>query len=622
MDEAQAAIDLTRLEDIPDVDVPPAPLDPGSVTIEDEENLSEEECLALVMSVLSDISAEYALSQIQSNMNETRTHSACGRLIARILDEGAYPKEQDTSNQRKRKRDDDEFAEFQDGDQVENVPGYRHHALELLKDEFLQVPVRHIENTLNDEKSLFKSFVKIESQLQLYNNISMTFSRIANPRKRRHHERTLTPATHLMLRELAAARNWGDHELAKRLAEVEASRIEEENLMMAQANGEMSECQCCFDDFPTNRMTFCSGESIHFICKTCAGRAVEEEMSQGRCRPKCIADTACVGTYSRAQLQDFLLPKSFERLEKMQQQADIAAAGLADLEECPFCDFKAECPPVEIDKEFRCQNTECRKVSCRLCQKETHIPKSCEEAKKDANITVRHQVEEAMSEALIRKCNRCKNPFVKDHGCNKMTCTKCSNVQCYVCSKDVRDYNHFSDEGGRSKCPLHDNVELRHEEEVKKAEAEAFARVRAENPEISENELKIQVSERVTKAEDARRGQAQANHAAFPYHMQGNVLMPGPIVEQQAPAYRVNPLVQAGNALAQAGNALVGAFPPINIPQPAGLQVWGIPRGLAGGAPPPPPPPVPARQIQEQYVQPPIRPVRQTPGRIRPNPQH
>lgn len=176
-------------------------------------------------------------------------------------------------------------------------------------------------------------------------------------------------------------------------------------------------------------MTACSGETAHIFCLDCAKKYVETEMESARCRPVCFADIACRGTFTRSQLQNFLSQVSFERLEHLQQQQEIAAAGLDNLSECPFCDYKAEYPPVEVDREFRCLNPKCHKVSCRLCDKVTHIPLSCEEAKKDGKLTIRHVIEEAMSAALIRHCNKCKNPFVKEHGCNKMTCTKCSNTQ-------------------------------------------------------------------------------------------------------------------------------------------------------------------------------------------------
>jgi TRIAD3 protein (E3 ubiquitin-protein ligase RNF216) len=151
-------------------------------------------------------------------------------------------------------------------------------------------------------------------------------------------------------------------------------------------------------------MTYCNGDTIHFFCLLCAKTYVEGEMGNARCRPVCFADTSCGGIFARSQLLGFLGQTSFDHLEHLQQQADLAAAGLDFLDECPFCDFKAECPPVEIDREFRCLNPKCQKTSCRLCQKETHIPLSCEEAKKEGNLTMRHVIEEAMSSALIRHC--------------------------------------------------------------------------------------------------------------------------------------------------------------------------------------------------------------------------
>jgi len=176
-------------------------------------------------------------------------------------------------------------------------------------------------------------------------------------------------------------------------------------------------------------MTSCDGNTVHVFCKSCAKKYVEGEMGSSRCRPICFADSSCGGKFKRKELQDFLGDTSFDRLEHMQQQQDLAAAGLDFLSECPFCDFKAECLPVEVDKEFRCMNPKCRRTSCRLCDKETHVPLSCEEVKKDDQLTVRHIVEEAMSAALIRHCNKCKHAFVKEYGCNKMTCTHCRNVQ-------------------------------------------------------------------------------------------------------------------------------------------------------------------------------------------------
>jgi len=196
-------------------------------------------------------------------------------------------------------------------------------------------------------------------------------------------------------------------------------------------------------------------------------------------------------------------------LERSEQEANLRMAGIENLASCPFCPFAAEYPPVEIDKEFRCQAPDCERISCRLCKLESHIPKSCEENAKDNGLSIRRQIEEAMSEALIRKCNKCGTPFVKEEGCNKMTCTRngCFNVQCYICSKSC-NYDHFNDpqRGGRvGNCPLFESTQQRHDDDVRKAEKDALERIRAEHPEYSEEDLKIQVSEAVLKDDERRR---------------------------------------------------------------------------------------------------------------------
>lgn len=217
----------------------------------------------------------------------------------------------------------------------------------------------------------------------------------------------------------------------------------------------------------------------------------------------------CDASFSRDQMIEFLDEKSFIALDRNEQEAMLRMSGIENLASCPFCPYAAEYPPVEEDKEFRCEHSDCGKVSCRLCKAETHIPKSCEEYARENGLSIRRQIEEAMTAALIRTCNKCGTPFVKELGCNKMTCTRngCYNVQCYVCSKSC-SYDHFNDtnRGGKDgNCPLFESVEERHEEEVRKAEFEAIRKVREEHPEYTEDDLRVQVSENVKKDDEKRK---------------------------------------------------------------------------------------------------------------------
>jgi TRIAD3 protein (E3 ubiquitin-protein ligase RNF216) len=93
----------------------------------------------------------------------------------------------------------------------------------------------------------------------------------------------------------------------------------------------------------------------------------------------------------------------------------------------------------------------------------------------------------------------------------------------------VTDYNHFG-EAQAGKCPLHENIEDRHEQEVKRAADEAMAKVRLDHPNLSDADLMVKVSDRVKQAEDARKGRATVEAQAFPYHMVGEQLRRAPAV--------------------------------------------------------------------------------------------
>ena len=90
-------------------------------------------------------------------------------------------------------------------------------------------------------------------------------------------------------------------------------------------------------------------------------------------------------------------------------------------------------------------------------------------------------------------------------------------MQCYVCSQSC-DYNHFDDasRGGRKgNCPLFDSVEDRHRNEVHAAEELARQKVAEQNPEVGEELLSINFSEKV-KEDDARRRAAYPGPAVPP----------------------------------------------------------------------------------------------------------
>ncbi|KAH7099906.1 hypothetical protein BKA62DRAFT_273958 [Auriculariales sp. MPI-PUGE-AT-0066] len=92
---------------------------------------------------------------------------------------------------------------------------------------------------------------------------------------------------------------------------------------------------------------------------------------------------------------------------------------------------------------FVCRNPACSLGSCIVCSKAwpSNVAHNCVE---DERERLRLMIETAMTNAVKRVCPQCQYAFVKEGGCNKMTC-RCGYKMCYRCRADLREegYEHF-----------------------------------------------------------------------------------------------------------------------------------------------------------------------------------
>ena len=117
-----------------------------------------------------------------------------------------------------------------------------------------------------------------------------------------------------------------------------------------------------------------------------------------------------------------------------------------------------------LSRRFQCRSPTCGASSCLDCCKRWHDPHVCHES---ATTSLRVTIEAARTAALKRTCPRCGLGFVKDSGCNKMTCV-CGYMMCYICRQALgRDqggelYSHFCQHfrPGGGKCRDCDKCDL------------------------------------------------------------------------------------------------------------------------------------------------------------------
>ncbi|KIJ28579.1 hypothetical protein M422DRAFT_105303, partial [Sphaerobolus stellatus SS14] len=233
------------------------------------------------------------------------------------------------------------------------------------------------------------------------------------------------------------------------------------------------ECGCCFSTFAFDKMAQCP--EAHLFCRACVRGYAETQLGQQDHRLRCMDQSGCKELFTESELTRMLPEKLMGLYHRIKQRKEIEAAGLEGLEECPFCEYKVVIENPD-EKLFRCEREEdCGKVSCRKCKKLDHLPKSCKEAEEDNALDARHAVEEAMTQGMVRNCPQCEKPFIKENGCNKMTCPNCHTFSCYICRKVISGYEHFahpppySKPKDNSKCALWDPVEQRADNEVREA---------------------------------------------------------------------------------------------------------------------------------------------------------
>ena len=127
------------------------------------------------------------------------------------------------------------------------------------------------------------------------------------------------------------------------------------------------------------------------------------------------------------------------------------------------------CRSRHMPMRFQCRSPSCGHPSCLRCFKVWRDPHVCHES---ANLSLRTTIESARTAALKRTCPQCGLAFVKDSGCNKLTCV-CGYTMCYVCRQGLgkgeggEGYRHFCQhfrpQGGMcrecDKCDLYKNLD-------------------------------------------------------------------------------------------------------------------------------------------------------------------
>jgi IBR domain, a half RING-finger domain len=470
----------------------------------------EQQCLEQVLLVFPQVQHDFVRKLFMEHHTtntslltepQTVNFHVSGAVIAEIAEMKSFPKQKDLKRKHSPTTRDTEDVTIKWDKTLPKNETYYKEALILLADEFTRIPTHFLHKTLREKGILYDTFLFLAEQEKEYNNSPRKpYARSKLGRKALEKKYQRTALEHReghqyvsVVNEFQAARQHQHREETRQKRQKADEEAEANNFKLCEMQGSLVDCQCCFNEAPINRVVNCENDETHFFCNKCICIRAKEQIGGLKHEMICMDTSGCRAELSKEALSRALPVKISDKLAEIQQLAEIKAAGLDGLEQCPFCDYQAVCAPVDVDTVFECLNPDCEKVSCRKCKEKSHVPRSCEEAKKDKGLSARHAIEEARSEAMMRSCPRCKVKIIKSAGCNKMVCSNCRAVMCYVCKKDItgRNYEHFG--SGPIACPIQDqSVEDRHQREADDAENAAIAAVKARDADVNEEDLRIE----------------------------------------------------------------------------------------------------------------------------------
>jgi len=211
-------------------------------------------------------------------------------------------------------------------------------------------------------------------------------------------------------------------------------------------------CHCCFDDLEENDLFIYCRAGKHMFCYDCVKRYAESGLSEGNGTKKCM-------NCSYQLAMDYILDENIMDKIKIQEEIKYVtefAKICEDFQVCPFCK-RFGCIVVDdhINPWVECQK--CPKKWCKICKGDGHHG-PCDKIIDPTPDKIRNHIAETINNAAMHKCPHCSTAYLKDYGCNLMTCPGCKGMSCYICNLKIQSvrgskYWHFRENG----CKLYND---------------------------------------------------------------------------------------------------------------------------------------------------------------------
>ena len=274
-----------------------------------------------------------------------------GAVIAEIAEMKSFPRQKELKRKHSEGAANNEDITIQwDRDGLKNDTYYKE-ALILLAFEFTRIPTHFIHKTLREKGTLYDTFNFLaHSESTYYGSPRKPYarSRVARVMLEKKYQRTAIEQREgrqyvNIVNEFQAARQHQHREETRKKRQKADEEVEANKFKVHQLQGSLVECQCCFDEAPINRVVNCENYQTHFFCNKCINMRAKEQVGILRHEMMCMDTSGCGAELSKEALARALPVKISDKLAEIQQLAEIKAAGIDGLEQCPFCEYRAVC---------------------------------------------------------------------------------------------------------------------------------------------------------------------------------------------------------------------------------------------------------------------------------------
>ena len=217
----------------------------------------------------------------------------------------------------------------------------------------------------------------------------------------------------------------------------------------AMAREIITTCGVCFDDIvECGELIECSSGSCyltHLVCKGCLLGHITSMLNDGIADNNCMFDKSdkCGGWYSELDIQKAIGLENQEMLAKWNDTLIsceiVKLAGVCDnYLICPLCcrwGCIFDAPAGAGNRHaFYIPCGKCGEQWCTLCKRRAHDARSCYNLQfnaEDSRAGVRETVIDKMLQDIVTRtlthcCSICGCTYIKEEGCNLMTCPKCN----------------------------------------------------------------------------------------------------------------------------------------------------------------------------------------------------